>query len=200
MTPSAVMTLPLAFLTACATQSSPSQVPVPAWSVSVGSPEADASDNSGAATPADDYYVTVADNAAVKLGCSATANSPICAVAPPSAEEDSAFRAEGLRLMSHPEARCRRLGEAIAAHETDVRMYRKAVVRRSGPLRLYGVGHTYEIDDVWLVRVARRIDDVNERSIEEKKRTLRHEMSHTIGATEMPGIEWSAEDYATRCG
>jgi hypothetical protein len=79
-------------------------------------------------------------------------------------------------------------------------MYRKALVLESGKGRLYGVGHTYALDSAWLVRVARRIDDLNERTLEEKKRTLRHEMSHTIGATESPGAGWSAEEYATSCG
>ena len=78
-------------------------------------------------------------------------------------------------------------------------MYRKALIRYSGPRRLYGVGHAYEIDDTWLVRIARRLDDLNERTLEEKKRTLRHEMSHTIGATEDRTTAWSAEDYARAC-
>ncbi len=79
-------------------------------------------------------------------------------------------------------------------------MYPKALVRESGNGRLYGVGHTYELGDAWMVRVARRIDDLNDRTMEEKKRTLRHEMSHTLGAPEMPGEGWTAEDYAIRCG
>jgi len=61
------------------------------------------------------------------------------------------------------------------------------------------VGHAYELGYIWHVRVARRIDDLNERSLEEKTRTLRHEMSHTIGATESSAPGWSAEDYASRC-
>ena len=79
-------------------------------------------------------------------------------------------------------------------------MYSKALVKESGNGRLYGVGHTYELGDAWMVRVARRIDDLNERTLEEKKRTLRHEMSHTLGAPENPNGSWTAEDYATRCG
>lgn len=79
-------------------------------------------------------------------------------------------------------------------------MYRKALVQWSGSMRLYGVGHAYEIDDVWVVRVARRLDDLNDRTLDEKKRTLRHEMSHTIGATETPGSGWTAEDFALNCG
>ena len=79
-------------------------------------------------------------------------------------------------------------------------MYRKALVVDSGNGRMYGVGHTYSLEDTWAVRVARRIDDLNERSLEEKTRTLRHEMSHTLGATEVPQGGWTAEDYAVRCG
>jgi hypothetical protein len=101
--------------------------------------------------------------------------------------------------MAHPDARCRRLGAAIASNVEDVRMYRKALIKSAGPSRMYGVGHAFEIGDVWLVRVARRLDDLNDRTIQEKTRTLRHEMSHTIGATETPGAGWTAEDYATRC-
>jgi hypothetical protein len=78
-------------------------------------------------------------------------------------------------------------------------MYPRALVRASRGETLYGVGHAYELDDTWMVRIARRIDDLNERTIEEKTRTLRHEMSHTIGATESSAYGWSAEDYATRC-
>jgi hypothetical protein len=64
---------------------------------------------------------------------------------------------------------------------------------------MYGVGHAYELDDNWMVRIARSIDDLNERTLAEKTRTLRHEMSHTIGATESSASGWSAEDYASRC-
>lgn len=78
-------------------------------------------------------------------------------------------------------------------------MYPRALVRRSGGETLYGVGHAYELEDEWLIRIARRIDDLNERTLDEKKRTLRHEMSHTIGATETIGFGWTAEDYASRC-
>lgn len=78
-------------------------------------------------------------------------------------------------------------------------MYSKALVRRSGGATMYGVGHAYELGDTWLIRIARRINDLNERTLDEKKRTLRHEMSHTIGATETTGFGWTADDYATRC-
>jgi hypothetical protein len=169
------------------------------WSVAVGAPAAVVESAELPSAEAEEY-IPVPDDAARVLGCLNASSSPICAVAEPSAEEDSAFRAEGTRLMSHSDARCRRLGNAIASNEDGVRMYRKALVKNAGPARLYGVGHAYVIDDVWLVRVARRLDDLNARSIEEKTRTLRHEMSHTIGATETPGAGWTAEDYATHCG
>ncbi|HVF39794.1 MAG TPA: hypothetical protein VM939_07830 [Gemmatimonadaceae bacterium] len=117
----------------------------------------------------------------------------------PSIAEDSAFREESARLTGHSNGRCRALGKAIRANLSGVRMYRKALIRNVSGRRLYGVGHTYEIDDMWLVRVARRIDDLNPRTIQEMTRTLRHEVSHTLGATEGPGIEWTAEDYANRC-
>ena len=144
-------------------------------------------------------YSPVPTAAAAILGCDATPTSPVCSVAEPTAEEDSAFRAEGVRLTYHADARCRRLGTAIIANESGVRMYPRALVRSSKGETLYGVGHAYELDDAWMVRIARRIDDLNERTIEEKIRTLRHEMSHTIGATESSTMGWSAEDYATRC-
>jgi hypothetical protein len=145
-------------------------------------------------------YTPVPTAAAAILGCDATPTSPVCSVADPTAEEDSAFRAEGVRLTFHGDARCRKLGAAIIANESGVRMYPRALVRWSRGETLYGVGHAYELDDTWMVRIARRIDDLNERTIEEKTRTLRHEMSHTIGATESSSTGWSAEDYATRCG
>ncbi len=144
-------------------------------------------------------YVHVPERAAAILGCDEPASSAVCEVASPNAEEDSAFHAEGTRLTAHLDPRCRKLGGAILANVNSVRMYRKALIRYSGPQRLYGVGHTYEMDDTWMVRVARRLDDLNERTLDEKKRTLRHEMSHTIGATENRATGWSAEDYANAC-
>ena len=134
------------------------------------------------------------------LGCTSAPNLPICTVTLPSAEEDSAFQVEGARLREHRDARCRELGAAIAANRDRVRMYSKALVKESGNGRLYGVGHTYELGDAWMVRVARRIDDLNDRTLEEKKRTLRHEMSHTLGAPEYRSGGWTAEDYAAQCG
>jgi len=146
-----------------------------------------------------DNYEPVPQEAAAILGCDRAPNLPICLVTIPSSEEDSAFRSEGARLREHGEAKCRELGEAILANSERVKMYPKALVVESGNGRLYGVGHTYELGDSWMIRVARRIDDLNDRSLEEKKRTLRHEMSHTIGAQES-GSAWTAEDYAVRCG
>ena len=145
-------------------------------------------------------YEPVPHDAAAILGCNTAPNLPICSVTRPTAEEDSAFQVEGARLREHSESRCRELGEAIVLNRDRVRMYPKALVRESDNGRLYGVGHTYELGDAWMVRVARRIDDLNERTLEEKKRTLRHEMSHTLGASEVPGPGWSAEEYAHRCG
>ena len=142
----------------------------------------------------------VSREAADILGCTSAPNLPICTVTLPSAEEDSAFQVEGARLREHKDARCRDLGAAIAANRDRVRMYSKALVKESGNGRQYGVGHTYELGDAWMVRVARRIDDLNDRTLEEKKRTLRHEMSHTIGAPEYPNGGWTAEDYAAQCG
>jgi len=148
---------------------------------------------------ADLAYTPVSTASAAILGCDATPSSPVCNIATPTAEEDSAFRAEGVRLTFHADARCRKLGAAIIANESGVMMYRKAVVRWSRGQTMYGVGHAYELDDTWMVRIARSIDDLNERTLEEKTRTLRHEMSHTIGATESSSLGWSAEDYASRC-
>ena len=145
-------------------------------------------------------YTPVSEIAAVILGCDVSPESPVCATAIPNAEEDSAFHAEGERLILHSDPRCRKLGAAINSNASQVRMYRKALVKESGRQKLYGVGHAYELGYIWQVRVARRVDDLNERTLDQKKRTLRHEMSHTIGATETSSSGWSAEDYATRCG
>jgi hypothetical protein len=155
---------------------------------------------SDASEPSDESYAPVTHEAALILGCDAAPASPVCEIGLPTAEEDSAFRAESDRLASHPDARCRKLGVTIAANEPEVRMYRTALVRSTGSERLYGVGHAYEVNDVWSVRIARRIDALNDRTLDEKKRTLRHETSHTIGATETAGSGWTAEDYATNCG
>lgn len=154
---------------------------------------------SGDAIAANSAYNPVPAASAAILGCDITSESPVCRTAEPTAEEDSAFRAEGVRLTYHADARCRKLGAAIIANESSVEMYPRALVRWSRGELLYGVGHAYQLNDSWLVRIARNIDELNERTIAEKTRTLRHEMSHTIGATESSAFGWSAEDYATRC-
>ena len=117
-----------------------------------------------------------------------------------STDEAAAFAAEATRLASHTDANCRRLGDAVHGHLGGVRMYDKAIVRRAGPYKFYGVGHSYQKNGEWMIRIARRLDDLNERSIDAKARTLRHEMSHTLGAKESSvGDAWSARDYAERC-
>lgn len=183
---------------ACAPIVRESSLPAPVWSETPRIPRSPVSVLSPTGLSAEEY-VSVPDKAAAILGCNPLGSSPICAVAAPSVEEDSAFRAEGVRLSSHTDVRCRNLGAAIASNEGSVMMYRKALVRSSSIGRLYGVGHAYHLEDGWMVRVARRLDDLNERSLDDKTRTLRHEMSHTIGATETPGAGWTAEDYASNC-
>jgi hypothetical protein len=80
-------------------------------------------------------------------------------------------------------------------------MYDRAIVRRAGPYKYYGVGHSYQSNGEWMIRIARRLDDLNERTMDAITRTLRHEVSHTLGAKEVgAGDEWSARDYAERCG
>src|SRR5882672_3036289 len=98
--------------------------------------------------------------------------------------EAAAFKAEGLRLQAHSEPNCRELAGAIAAHLDDVRMYERAIVRFAGPYKFYGVGHSYENDGKWVIRIARRLDDLNARTLSDELRTLRHETSHTLGASE----------------
>lgn len=84
---------------------------------------------------------------------------------------------------------------------SDVRMYDQAIIRYEGPYKYYGVGHSYQVDGAWMIRVSRRLDELNDRRIKDKVRTLRHEMSHTLGAREeRVGGQWSAADYAERCG
>jgi len=78
-------------------------------------------------------------------------------------------------------------------------MHRKALIKSMGSHRYYGTGHSYEVNDVWQVRVARNLDDLNNRTLAELKRTLRHEVSHTIGAAEGAGAGWTAENYARSC-
>ena len=155
------------------------------------------------ATPAPipEVYVPVPVDAAARLGCidGEAISSPICETAPPTNEEYSAFRSEAARLASHPTSNCRLLGHAVASSLPQVRMYRKALIKSMGSHRYYGTGHSYEVDDVWQVRVARNLDDLNNRTLAEMQRTLRHEVSHTIGAAEDPGAGWTAENYARNC-
>ncbi len=118
-----------------------------------------------------------------------------------SADEYAAFQAEAGRLSFHFERHCRLLADAMRAHLADVRMYENAIVRYYGPYKFYGVGHSYQQQDGrWMIRIARRFDNLNRRTLEDEMKTLRHEMSHTLGATEQrSGDEWSARDYAYRC-
>jgi len=118
-----------------------------------------------------------------------------------SRDEYAAFQAEAGRLSFHFERNCRRLADAMREHLADVRMYENAIVRYYGPYKFYGVGHTYQQQDGrWMIRIARRFDGLNRRTLDDEMKTLRHEMSHTLGATEQRiGDEWSARDYAYRC-
>ena len=118
-----------------------------------------------------------------------------------STDEATAFQTEATRLASHTEENCRRLGDAIQNHLSGVRMYDRAIVRRSGRYKFYGVGHSYQSNGEWMIRIARRLDELNARTIDAITRTLRHEVSHTLGAKEISaGEAWSARDYAERCG
>lgn len=118
-----------------------------------------------------------------------------------SADEYAAFQAEAGRLSLHFERHCRLLADAMREHLADVRMYENAIVRYYGPYKFYGVGHAYQQQDGrWMIRIARRFDGLNRRTLDDEMKTLRHEMSHTLGATEQRiGDEWSARDYAYRC-
>ena len=135
----------------------------------------------------------------VKSDAPFTANA--CIEDDVSTDESIAFQTEATRLASHAEENCRRRGDAIQNHLAGVRMYDRAIVRRSGPYKFYGVGHSYQNNGEWMIRIARRLDDLNGRTIEAITRTLRHEVSHTLGAREVSaGDAWSARDYAERCG
>jgi hypothetical protein len=136
--------------------------------------------------------------------CVARSDSPLtgnaCMEDDVSTDEAAAFQTEATRLATHTEENCRRLADAIQNHISGVRMYDRAIVRRSGPYKFYGVGHSYQSNGEWMIRIARRLDDLNGRTIEAITRTLRHEISHTLGARERgTGVEWSAPDYAERC-
>lgn len=175
---------------------------LPPRSAAIGKPASALNAGTGDDTSDAYEFVPVPVAAASLLGCNgreAVSAPPVCQVALPSAEEDSAFRAEGRRLESHGLERCRVLGGAVSRSVPTVRMYRKALIRNVDGRRWYGVGHAYALGDVWLVRVARRLDDVNGRTLDEMKRTLRHEVSHTLGATENSRGEWTADDYANGC-
>jgi hypothetical protein len=125
----------------------------------------------------------------------------LCRLVELSSDEAAAFSAEAARLERDPNPICRRLGEAIENHLADVEMYENAIVHQLGPYRFYGVGHSYQYEGRWTIRVARRLDELNDRTMDEKTRTLRHEMSHTIGAPERRVRHgWSAADYAEQCG
>ncbi|MDP9179044.1 MAG: hypothetical protein M3O61_15310 [Gemmatimonadota bacterium] len=136
--------------------------------------------------------------------CVASTAAPVsgsaCVEAEVSPDESAAFHSEATRLAGHGEENCRKLGDAIQNNLSAVRMYDRAIVRRSGPYRFYGVGHSYQRSGEWMIRIARRLDELNERTIDAKARTLRHEVSHTLGAKERRvGEEWAAADYAERC-
>jgi hypothetical protein len=149
-------------------------------------------------------YVVPPDYSGLGLPCAVSnsdASSPDdCKLSLPSAEEAEAFQAEVTRLEAHPIPQCRRLGEAMRAHLGDIEMYDNAIVRYDGPDTFYGVGHSYQSDGAWTIRVARRLDALNERRLSARIRTLRHEVSHTFGAPEgRDRSHWSADDYADRC-
>lgn len=136
--------------------------------------------------------------------CVAKSDAPLtgnpCMEDDVSTDESAAFQTEATRLGNHADENCRRLGDAIQDHLSGVRMYDRAIVRRSGPYKFYGVGHSYQNNGEWTIRIARRLDDLNARTIDSITRTLRHEISHTLGARERGvGEEWSAADYAERC-
>jgi hypothetical protein len=135
----------------------------------------------------------------VKSSTSSTGNA--CREDDISTGEATAFQREATRLASHTDENCRRLGDAIQNHLSGIRMYDRAIVRRSGRYKFYGVGHSYQSNGEWMIRIARRLDDLNARTLDAITRTLRHEVSHTLGAREISGGDaWSARDYAERCG
>lgn len=142
------------------------------------------------AVPADD---------AERLGCKTSAASPICSVGLPNSEEDSAFRAEVIRLSTHTNPHCRSLSIAMRQDLPQVRMYPRALVTEVGQVRYYGVGHSYKTDRLWQIRIARRLTDLNVRSLDQKVRTFRHEAAHSLGASEERLVDWSAEEFADRC-
>lgn len=131
----------------------------------------------------------------------AASEGAVCMLADVSPDEEIAFKAETTRLLNHSNPACQKLGTTMEKHLADVRMYDSAIVRYVGPYKLYGVGHSYQAGGGWVIRIARRLDGLNVRPMAVKVRTLRHEMSHTLGAEERRvGARWSAWDYAERCG
>ena len=183
--------LPLSLLTACAhvhsvaTADSPTQYELTSEAIDV----------EGLLPGADEL---------VGVPCASAGEVPSangCAAEEASPEEVAAFKAEAMRLESHIEPTCRLLGDAMRSHLDDVRMYENAIVRYVGPYKLYGVGYSYQSEGKWMIGIARRLDDLNARTPADEIRTLRHEMSHTLGARERrTGEAWSAKDYADRCG
>lgn len=144
--------------------------------------------------------VDTASNQSCRLPPGAPERIPSCLLSAPSIEESAAFAAEASRLESHADARCQLLGEAISERLPSVMMFDRAILKKTGLQRTYGVGFSYESNDEWLVRIARRFNDLTERSISEKLRTLRHEVSHSLGAPEeQTGQGWTAAEYADRC-
>ncbi len=155
---------------------------------------------------------TVADGSAgstaaesTKSSCAVAADSPervpACLLSAPTVEEGAAFTAEAARLESHPDPTCRVLGAAISDRLPTVMMFDRAILKKSPLQRTYGVGFSYEFGDEWLVRIARRFNELTERSLSDKLRTLRHEVAHSLGATEeASGRGLTAAEYADRCG
>jgi hypothetical protein len=144
--------------------------------------------------------VDTAANPSCMVSMSLGERVPNCLLSAPSIEEAAAFAGEAARLESHDDPRCRVLGAAISGRLPSVMMFDRAIVRKSGLQRTYGVGFSYESEDEWLVRIARRFNELTERSLSEKMRTLRHEVSHSLGASEeSTGQGWTASEYAEHC-
>ncbi|HEY8167057.1 MAG TPA: hypothetical protein VIF83_16020 [Gemmatimonadaceae bacterium] len=144
--------------------------------------------------------VDTAANTSCTVNTVSPARVPNCLLSAPSIEETAAFSAEAERLASHIDPRCQLLGAAISQRLPSIMMFDRAIVRKSGLARTYGVGFSYEANDEWLVRIARRFNELTDRSISEKLRTLRHEVSHSLGAPEVEtGQGWTASEYADRC-
>ena len=148
---------------------------------------------------ADETYTRISDTDAARLGCKGSAENPICQIGLPNGEENAAFRSEAVRLASHADLHCRNLSMAMWENLPQVRMYARALVTEVRGVRYYGVGHSYKSDGHWQIRIARRLGELNPRSLDQELRTFRHEMAQTLGASEERLLEWSAEEYAERC-